>query len=262
MNYLAVTDNLRDSFRLLANGRERADVCSLPGVDIASVGVAFQMFNAAWLSAPVETPDEMELRVETARRHFESRGLEWSFWICDDWLERKVKRKLTQICFDEGLVLATEMPGMVTERVERGRPGDLPGMMFREVDSLNTLAHFQAIGSTCFHVPITWFSEVFNEKIEIRKGFRCWVGYLDGVPMATAAAVVSAGVAGIYNVATLPGHRQRGCGEAITRHVIGEALRDHPGLPVVLQSTRQGLRIYERMGFRAVTRIVVYNSRP
>ena len=41
-----------------------------------------------------------------------------------------------------------------------------------------------------------------------------------------------------------------------------QALCSQPGVPVVLQSTEQGLKIYERMGFRAITRILVYNSAP
>jgi hypothetical protein len=42
--------------------------------------------------------------------------------------------------------------------------------------------------------------------------------------------------------------------EAVTRHAVGSGGR------VVRQSTSQGLRLYERMGFRAVTRILAYNS--
>lgn len=260
MDSLAVTHNLRDSFRILAAGRARGDVGTLPGVDLASLGVAFQMFNAAYLNEHVDSAEAMGLRLETARRHFEDRGMAWSFWICEDWLERKIRRKLSQICLEYGMTLASEMPGMVAESVDPEEPEGLPDVMIREVASIQTLAHFRAVGATCFHVPITWFSEVFNENLAARKEFRCWVGYRDGVPVATAALVVSAGVAGIYNVATLPGYRTRGVGEVMTRYAIAEAERKAPGAPLVLQSTKQGLRIYERLGFRAVTRILVYNS--
>ena len=35
---------------------------------------------------------------------------------------------------------------------------------------------------------------------------------------------------------------------------------DTGAAPLVLQSTSWGIRLYERMGFRTVTRILVYNS--
>ena len=33
-----------------------------------------------------------------------------------------------------------------------------------------------------------------------------------------------------------------------------------PGMLIVLQSTTLGMRLYQRMGFRPVTRVLVYNS--
>ena len=105
MEFRIIEENLRQSFRILAAGRSRADVSELPGVSIASLGVAFQMFNAAFLSAPVETQSEMEARLQAAREHFDARGMAWSFWICEDWLARPVRRRLPRICQNFGLRL-------------------------------------------------------------------------------------------------------------------------------------------------------------
>jgi hypothetical protein len=41
---------------------------------------------------------------------------------------------------------------------------------------------------------------------------------------------------------------------------VGAALAATGPLPLVLQSTSLGLRMYERLGFRTVTGIEVYNS--
>jgi GNAT superfamily N-acetyltransferase len=259
MSFRDVSDNLRESFRVLAEGRPGAEVLELPGISIASLGVSFQMFNAAFLSAPVETQSELEARLRTARSYFDARGLPWALWICEDWLAVRVRRKLSRTCEAFGLRLSSEMPGMAADRLEPPKR-KLPQLEVRRVDAETSLNDFRAIGSNCFHVPIVWFSEVFDEKMAARESFVCWVGYRDGMPVASAATVVSDGVLGIYNVATSPEYRNRGHAEAITRYAIDAALGVFPARRFVLQSTAAGQRIYERMGFRPVTRVLVYNS--
>jgi ribosomal protein S18 acetylase RimI-like enzyme len=259
MSFRDVSHNLRQSFRVLADGRPGADVLELRGVSIASLGVTFQMFNAAFVSAPIETQAEMEERLRTARGYFDSRGLNWALWICEDWLEAGVRRRLSRTCEMHGLRLSSEMPGMATDRIQPPQRR-LPELEIRRVNAEAGLNDFRALGSNCFHVPIVWFSEVFDERVAARQAFVCWVGYRDGTPVATAASVAWDGALGIYNVATSPEHRNCGYAEAITRHTIEAGLRESDTGRFVLQSTSAGQRLYERMGFRPVTRVLVYNS--
>jgi len=254
-----VEENLRESFRVLAAGRACGDVVELPGLTIASLGAKFQMFNAAFLSAPA-TQADFEERVSTARQYFEARGLSWALWICEDWLDRSLRRRVSSTCHRQGLRLSSEMPGMVAGALtEPQRP--LPQLDIRPLNAEGVLRDFRGIGSVCFHVPLDWFSEVFDEQMPaVRSRFRCWVGYAEGMPVATAASVASDGVVGLYNVATAPEYRGRGVAEAITRHAVEESLAPIGLRPLVLQSTSRGLRLYERLGFRAVTRILVYVS--
>lgn len=262
IGFECVANNLRQSFRVLAEGRESGGVAELPGVSIASLGAAFQMFNAAFLSAPVETEAVLHKRLGLARDYFVARGQRWAFWICEDWLtENGVRRKLSRACENVGLRLSSEMPGMSAERLAAPTRA-LPAMEMRRVDSASTLNDFRAIGASCFHVPIAWFAEVFNVSVTGQHPFSCWVGYRDGEPVATAATIMHEGIIGLYNVATAPAQRHRGYAEVITRHAIDEATRESGSTRVVLQSTSGGLRLYQRIGFRPVTRILVYNSLP
>lgn len=256
MDFQPVETNLRDSFRALAEGRPRADRIEYPGITIASLGVMFQMFNAAFFNAPVETLDALQIRVELARLHFARREMMWSFWVCEDWLARPIRRHLSKICHDSGLRLVSEHPGMTLEalRPSRPRPRDF---QIEEVDSSARLAHFRTIGAECFRVPPAWFAEVFRDEVWQAGKFRSFVGYRNGVPVTTAALVFKDSTAGIYNVATLPAHRGRGYAEAATRHAI---LSAGPAEQVILQATTSGFRMYQRMGFRESTRILVYAS--
>ena len=261
--------NLRQSFRVLAQGRPRADVAELEGVSIASLGAAFQMFNAAFLNERVETREALEARIATAQGLFTARRMAWSFWICEDWLSRPARRVLLRSCEQFGLRAVAEMPGMAAESIREPvaartrslvRPrATLPLSDVRLANTPATMADFRAIGSVCFHVPPVWFAEVFDDAMPSRP-FICWVGYVDSRPVATAATVVSHGVIGLYNVATMPDERGKGYAEAITRHAIGMASRQSGLQRVILQSTALGERLYKRLGFREVSRLVVFNS--
>lgn len=257
--FRCVADNLRESFRVLAAGRQKGDVLELPGISIASAGVTFQMFNAAFLSERVETQSQLESRLRSASEHFDHRQLPWSCWMCEDWLDVSLRRNLSRVCQSFQLSLCSEMPGMAATKLH-APVRSLPAVDFCRAVSGRALDDFRAIGSTCFHVPIRWFSEVFDDSTAERDEFVCWVGYRDEVPVCTAATVSRDGVTGLYNVATAPEFRQHGYAEAITRHAIEAALREASTSKLILQSTAQGLRLYKRIGFQPVTRILVYNS--
>lgn len=257
-----VANNLRESFRVLAQGRSRGDIVELPGVSIASLGVSFQMFNAAFLSEPVESESELQQRLCLARDFFAARGRRWSFWICEDWLlTGAVRRKLSRACETVSLRLTSELPGMAAERLLKPSR-ELPALAFRRTDSAAVLNDFRALGANCFHVPIAWFAEVFDSALLADHPFVCWVGYRDQEPVATAATVFAEGAIGLYNVATTPPCRHRGYAEAITRHAIAEAARQNDLTRAVLQSTSEGFRLYQRIGFEPITRVLVYNSTP
>ncbi len=258
MDYLLVEHNLRQSFRAIEAQLLCGVVRELPGVSIASAGVAFQMFNAAFLASPVESEEELDRRVMQAAVYFGARGLEWAYWICEDLIARKPRRNMRRLLERHGLHHSVDLPGMVAERIEPAvRP--LPELdVFRVADGPLRTA-FCGIGSVCFHVPLVWMYEVFDNAA-VWDRFAAYVGFAAGEPVATAAIVMGAGVAGVYNVATTPTRQRRGYGEAVMRFALEQARREHGIERSILQSTAQGFRLYERMGYRTVTTVSVYAS--
>jgi ribosomal protein S18 acetylase RimI-like enzyme len=258
VDFETVAVNLRESFRAIAASRAPGEIRELPGVSIASAGVVFQMFNAAFLSAPVASEAELARRIMLPSVHFDARGLEWAYWVCDDWLEARARRRSRQIFQRHGLRHSVDLPGMVAERIlPPVKP--LPNLEIRRVGDRATRDAFCAIGAFCFHVPLPWFRECFDNDC-VWESFIGWVGYVDGEPVSTAATVIGGGVVGVYNVATMPEHQMRGYGETVMRHAVGEAQRRHGIGQTILQSTPAGHRLYERMGFRTVTNVAVYAS--
>ncbi len=258
MDFENVADNLRESFRAIAASRMPGEIRELRGVSIASAGVTFQMFNAAFLSAPVASEVDLARRIMLPSVHFDARGLEWAYWVCDDWLEARARRRSRQIFERHGLRHTVDLPGMIAERIlPPVKP--LPHLELHRVGDAATRDAFCAIGSVCFHVPVPWFREVFDND-SVWERFIGWVGYLEGEPVSTAATVIGGGAVGVYNVATMPEHQKRGYGETVMRHAVAEAQQRHGIERTILQSTPAGHHLYERMGFRTVTNVAVYAS--
>jgi GNAT superfamily N-acetyltransferase len=87
------------------------------------------------------------------------------------------------------------------------------------------------------------------------------VGVVDDAPVATATLFFTAGVAGLYFVSTVPAMRGRGIGAAISRVAL-VAARDLGYRVAVLGSSPMGYGVYERLGFREVCTVEVFEWSP
>ena len=87
--------------------------------------------------------------------------------------------------------------------------------------------------------------------------FRHFLGRLNGEPIATCSLFFGAGVAGIYDVGTVPERRHRGVGGAITRAAIAEAAASGYRM-AILHSSALGTSMYRGIGFEDVCPIGQY----
>lgn len=88
------------------------------------------------------------------------------------------------------------------------------------------------------------------ERIEL-------TGFVDNIAVATAVTYISGQDAGVYGVATHPAYRRRGYGEALTRAAVH--LGCERGCTLAsLQPSLMARPMYERIGFREITRWHVY----
>ena len=78
--------------------------------------------------------------------------------------------------------------------------------------------------------------------------WRAWVVRRDGVPAGTALGVVDGDALGIFNVATVEGHRRHGVGRAAMRAAMRFGAARGCRI-AVLQTSEIGRSLYERLGF-------------
>ena len=151
-----------------------------------------------------------------------------------------------------GLTLVGHPPLML--RLPGGRaPAHPTHLMIREVRDARTLADFTRTLVAGYPMPAGVDTVAFHPDL-LGTTVDLLVGYVDGEPVACGGAAVAAGLIEIDWIATLPGHRGKGYGAALT----WAAATVRPGLPAVLLASDDGRPVYERLGFVPLLRCTMW----
>jgi GNAT superfamily N-acetyltransferase len=152
----------------------------------------------------------------------------------------------------------------------RGMAGDTHAIMSRPARAVidvepvydsTRLAVWSSVLCRAFGAPQT-FGDAFTDLASTiglgpASPFRHFLGSVNGEPVATCSLFFGAGVAGVYDVGTLPEQRRRGVGAAITRAAVAEAAAS--GYRVaILHSSDLGRTMYRGIGFEDVCAIGQY----
>jgi GNAT superfamily N-acetyltransferase len=128
------------------------------------------------------------------------------------------------------------------------------GYAQERVTDERSLTDFKEAFVNGFEVP-QWAGQAWIEATQAfgieRAPWRCYVGRLNGKPVASNMLFCGAGVASVFGVATLPEARGKGIGAAITLIAYDEA-RQMGYRHGVLFGTELGVPVYRRIGFRDV----------
>lgn len=155
-----------------------------------------------------------------------------------------------------------EAPGMAVDLHTLDEHLSLPSHLTIErvsdVDTLKSWLRILFVGSELPEEGLTLLLDMvaqhgFNEHSLAHY----YLGMLDGKPVATSMLYPDGGVAGIYNVTTLPEARRQGIGRVLTLAPLLDA-RTWGYRIGILQSTPMGLNIYRRLGFREYCTFYVY----
>jgi hypothetical protein len=148
-----------------------------------------------------------------------------------------------------GFAESVDLPHMVFDGA-----GHDPALVVRDARP-DELAAAQGLVQGAFDFVPWDDSEVLSASL-LDGRTRVFVVDDDGAPAATALAHDAGGVTGVYLVATGKGSRGKGLGEAAS----WAATLAFPGQPAVLQASRMGYPVYERMGYRTFGTIRVWFS--
>ena len=206
---------------------------------------ACPFFNNAVLRRPLE-PDSVDDLVERLDRFFGiGAGGPWLLW--SGWPTPELTPR--------GFLFWGEPPVML--RPPGGEPPPMPPeLRIEEVHDAAGLLDHERVLTDGF--PLSWVQPYRpNCLLDARVlggPLRFWVGYAEGRPVSTSAASVHEETVAVFNIATLPEARGRGYGAALT----WAATQAEPALPALLESSDLGRPIYERLGYRIVRRLSLW----
>jgi ribosomal protein S18 acetylase RimI-like enzyme len=205
-------------------------------------------------------PQEQDVddRVEELRKHFASQKLPL-MWSVGPFSRPS---ELGSHLESHGLRCVEESPGMAVDLNALNQDIRFPSeLAIERVSNAEVLSEFVDLMRVGFEMPEFTGAALFEEfnamGLTDKSLWRNYVGWLDGEVVTTASLALAVGVAGIYNVVTLPKARRRGLGAAITLAALGEA-RELGYRIAVLQSSAEGLGVYRRLGFEQYSTYSIY----
>ena len=150
----------------------------------------------------------------------------------------------------DGLTLVGHPPLMVHRKP--AADGVRPGIDVREVGSTDELTDFEQALIEGYPAAelLPWRAGCFLGPSALACGWRFFVGYDDGAPVATAASFATSTVNLIEMVAVKEATRGKGLGATVT----AAASRTDLNLPAVLISSDLGRPVYARLGFDSIVR--------
>jgi GNAT superfamily N-acetyltransferase len=107
------------------------------------------------------------------------------------------------------------------------------------------------IAARGFGAPVAVFAPLVAQPLVSTNGLALYVGEVDGDPVTTGLGLTIGDHVGPMDIATLPEHRRRGYGAAITARIVRDGYAAGARW-AWLQSTKDGYSVYEQLGFTTV----------
>jgi ribosomal protein S18 acetylase RimI-like enzyme len=220
-------------------------------------GVPFPLFNHAYFTRLAKEED-IDARIGAVVGSFSEHGVPF-MWSVGPFTQ---PTDLGERLESRGLSRPDELPGMAVDlraiKEDVSSPSALAVERVSDHETLRECIEVQRVGFEMPEFTSEVFFDVFTDVgLREESPWRSYVGRLEGEVVAASTLVLAAGVAGIYNVATLPKARRQGLGGALTL----AALRDACELGYrigVLQSSAMGFGVYRRLGFEQYSTYRMY----
>jgi GNAT superfamily N-acetyltransferase len=221
--------------------------------------VAHPWFNGV-LSSQLPQASDTDF-IKASIQYFRAKHASSFTW----WMEPLLKcSEWEPILASHGFGFSNDTPGMAMDLQTLAEfPRTVNNLEIRKVTDGRELRQWAHVFTAGYGLPAAWEPSIhaMEQGIGLDLPFRHFLGYWNGEPVATSLLFTGGGVAGIYNVATLPEARGQGIGAALTFRPLQEA-REMGYCIGTLQSSAMGYSVYRKLGFRHLCQIEYFYLSP
>ncbi|GAA2513131.1 GNAT family N-acetyltransferase [Winogradskya humida] len=119
-----------------------------------------------------------------------------------------------------------------------------------DVVKVSDAEHYAVTMAAAFEAPRDVFGALLDGELKA-SGCTGYIAVHNGVAVGTGLGAMSGDQLGIYNIGTLPEHRHRGHGRAISERVLRDGFAAG-ATRAFLQSSTEAVPLYESLGFRTL----------
>jgi len=215
--------------------------------------IPFPVFNSIMRARLA--PERIDAVIESITEQAKSRNVPLLWWTGPATQPTDLGRYLERY----GFFSTGQIPGMAVDLENLNEHPSMPnGFTIQQVKDNGALKQWSQVCATGFGMPDFAGEGFYDFMCHVDKDtVRAYIGWLNGKPVATSLLYLAAGVAGIYNVATVPEARRKG---------IGARMTDLPLLEVramgykvgILHGSEMGAGVYRSIGFQEYCKIGQY----
>ena len=217
-----------------------------PELTWIATGLQLPILNSVLLTNLA--PESVSEAISQVQAHFKTRRVTMCW--CTGPLTRPVE--LGKYLEAQGFSFAMESPGMAVDlqkiNEEVSTPKDLEIVRVENLQLLQKWSYVNQIGYNFSNEVGKAYSDLLAGLGFDQPAIGYYLALLKGETVASAIVCLSAGIAGIYNVVTLPAVRGQGIGSSLVLKILQDA-RAAGYRVAALQSSEIAFNVYRQLGF-------------
>jgi len=221
-----------------------------------NTGIASADLNMVWNEEPLTADDGKT--IQDVKNYFRQTGLPFWWWVFPDSQSPTTCNMLKA----EGFSFVDGIPSLLADLTALSVDQHDTSLQVRQVINKEELSWWEEISFAGFGFPpgtrqqYHRFVGTFNLSPESPHKF--FLAFWKEKPVATSLLFLHENACGIYFVATLAEYRKKGIGRGLTLATMHFA-RQAGAQFATLQSSPDGLRVYQHAGFQEYCRVDVYS---
>ena len=192
-------------------------------------------------------PTNANQKIDEIIAIFRNRKIPFSWWVGP----RNSPHDLIKRLEYKGFIHSESNHGMYLD-LNNHNPQSVDRLRINQVSTSQELKEFDKIHVDSFGNKDAFdiiFSKIPPSAYQNKSPLRMYTGYVNDIAVATGMLVFHAGVVGIYYIVTLPAYRRKGYATEMMNYLLFIAKHESQRI-AVLQASEEGLKVYEKMGFK------------